>query len=55
MFLENKWNNPNILTLTPPEKSHGYYSIYVPFLNTLPNIGKKILTKVVSPVIEKQP
>ena len=45
----------HVLTLTPPEKSHEYYSIYVPFLNTLPDIGKKILKKVVSPVIEKQP
>ena len=27
--------------LTPPKKSHGYCSIYVPFLNALPNIGKK--------------
>ena len=27
--------------LTPHEKSHGYCSIYVPFLNALPNIGKK--------------
>ena len=26
---------------TPPEKSHGYYSIYVPVLNALPDIGKK--------------
>ena len=40
--------------LTPPEKSHGYYSIYVPFLNALPNIGKKV-KRVVCLAIEKQP